>query len=60
MNIHFRLWYILPYMGEASGSQPVPDPLRFMGRFNENAWVMGTFIDICIFMSVSLEMTPIR
>ncbi len=41
MYIHFFECSITPYMGDASGSQPVPEPLRFIGRFKEKAWLIG-------------------
>jgi hypothetical protein len=34
-----------PYIGDASGSHPVPEPFLFMGRFNEYEWVIGTMLE---------------
>jgi hypothetical protein len=39
-------------MGEASGSQLVPEPSWFMGRFNEKEWLMGWFIGMSMFISM--------
>jgi hypothetical protein len=52
--IHFFEWIIYPYIGEASGSQAVPDPLRVMGRLSEKEWLMGTSIGMFIAEAVSL------
>src|SRR5688572_10255544 len=41
MRFQFLVIFIYPYIGVASGCQAVPELFLFIGRFNENACVIG-------------------